>query len=211
MERIIVVGGGGHAKVVISLLKKMNKFIIIGYTDKFNKGGLLGIEYLGNDEELARYFKEGVTNIAIGIGQIKSSVLRREIVNYAKKIGFNFPSIISTTAIINEDVEIGYGTVIMDGVIINSGTRLGDFSIINTNSSIDHDCILGNYVHIAPGVTLSGEVKIGDNVLIGTGANSIQSISINDDCIIAAGSSVQTNIERKGIYRGIPAKFVSEL
>lgn len=211
MEKIIIVGGGGHAKVVISLLKKANKFIIIGYTDKLNKGELLGINYLGNDVVLEKYFEEGVKNIAIGIGQIKSSALRRDLVNIANNIGFYFPTIISTTAIINEDVTIEKGTIIMDGVIINSGTRIGSFSIINTRVSIDHDCIVGNFTHIAPGVTLSGEVEIGNDVLIGTGSNVIQSIFISNNTIISAGSSIQKSIDKPGIYRGVPAKLVRGL
>lgn len=208
MEKIIVVGGGGHAKVIISILKKLEIYNVVGFTDKEEKGEILGIPFLGSDEILKDYFAKGIKKIAIGLGQIKTSLYRRKVVNYLKEIGFEFPAIISNQCIINENVKVGYGSVIMDGVVINSGSKIGDFSIINTNSSIDHDCKIGNYVHIAPGVTLSGNVKIDDNVLIGTGANVIQGISISSNSLISAGSSVQKSISIAGIYRGVPANIV---
>lgn len=210
-NKIIVIGGGGHAKVVISLLKKINKFTIVGFTDNEKKENILGIDYLGDDNILKEIYENGIENCAIGIGQIKSALIRKTIVKKLAKTGFIFPSIISPTVIINEDVKIGEGTVIMDGVVINSGTKIGNFSILNTNSSIDHDCVIGNYVHIAPGATLSGEVNIGDNVLVGTGSSIIQNRRIVSNCIIAAGSSVQKSLDEEGTYRGVPARLIRKI
>ncbi len=210
MEKIVVIGGGGHAKVIISILKKLGNYEIVGFTDNQNKTPLLKIPYLGDDTQLEALFKNGVTNAAIGVGQIKFSDKRKDIVKFLARIGFRFPAIISPGALINEDVQIGKGTVVMDGVIINSGSRIGEFSIINTKSSIDHDCQIGSFTHIAPGVTLCGEVKIGNNVLIGSGANVIQNKSIVDNTLVSAGSSVQKDISQPGIYRGVPAVLIRE-
>lgn len=209
-DRIIVIGGGGHAKVVISVLKKLDQYDIVGYIDIENKDKIIGVPYLGNDNVLNDLFNSGIVNAALGIGQIKSTVLRKKIVNLATNIGFKFPSIISPDCVINESVDIGIGTIIMDGVIIQPGTKIGDFTILNTKSSIDHDCEIGNFVHIAPGVVISGGVKIGNDVLIGTGVSVINNIEIGGNSIISAGSSVLKTISRPGIYRGIPAKFIKD-
>lgn len=208
MEKIVVIGGGGHAKVIISLLKKIGSYSIQGYTDNKNLGNILGIKYLGNDEILPSVFNEGCQKAVIGIGQIKTSDIRKKIIKKLKDVGFIFPTIISPNAIINEEVIIGEGTVIMDGVIINSGTRIGSFSIINTKSSIDHDCFIGDFTHIAPGVTLSGGVEVGRNILIGTGASIVQSRKVVDESIIAAGSVVTSNILTPGTYIGVPARLM---
>ncbi|MCF8296139.1 MAG: acetyltransferase [Melioribacteraceae bacterium] len=210
-DQIVVIGGGGHAKVIISILKKLNQYDIVGYTDPENKGEILGISYLGNDDSLNSLFKDDVYNAVIGLGQIKSAALRRKIVDICKRIGFNLPTIVSPNAIINEDVSIGSGTVVMDGVTINSGSSIGECSIVNTNASIDHDCSIGDFTHIAPGVTLSGEVNIGNDVLIGTGSNIIQQINIPDNTIISAGSTVLKSINKTGIYKGNPACLIKEI
>jgi len=206
-NKIIVIGGGGHAKVLISILIKLKKYNIIGYTDNENKGPILGVKYIGTDKVLNDYCKNlKVKNAVLGLGQIKSSQHRKITSRKIKSKGYNFPCIISPDAIINENVDIGQGTVIMDGVVLNSGTKLGKFCIINTNSSIDHDCIIGNHTHIAPGVTISGKVNIGNNVLIGTGANIIQQKNIVDDVTIGAGATIIRDIDIAGIYIGVPAK-----
>ncbi len=207
-KKIVVIGGGGHAKVIITILKRLNTFIICGYTDNEDKGDLLGIPYLGNDEKLGGLFLSGVRCAVIGIGQIKSSATRKQIFNNLISIGFELPVIIAPSAIVNEYVSIGKGTVLMDGVIINTGTKIGEACIINTKASIDHDCKIGNFTHIAPGVTLSGDVRIGDNVLIGTGASVVQSRKIADNSIVAAGSAVTSFILTPGTYIGVPARLM---
>lgn len=209
MDKIVVVGGGGHAKVIISILKKLDKHTIFGYTDKIDKGNILEIPYLGNDnilENLAN--KKNIKNVVIGVGQIASNTTRLSIYNKLSDLGFSFPTIISPNATINEEVSIGKGTVVMDGVVINSGSEIGNFSIINTNSSIDHDCRIGNFVHIAPGVTLSGGVSVGDYTFIGAGSVVIQNISIKGHCKIGAGAVVNKDIITKGTYIGKPAKKI---
>ena len=192
MDKIVVIGGGGHAKVIISIIKKSKKYNIIGYTDIKDNGEILGVKYLGNDDILEEiYLKKAAKFAVIGIGQIKNVETRKQITEKIKKIGFIFPSIISIDSIINEDVKIGKGSVVMDGVVINSGTEVGKYSIVNTKASIDHDCKIGNFVHIAPGVTVSGEVKIGDNTFIGTGSSVVNNITIKSNTFIKAHSLVK--------------------
>lgn len=210
-EKIIIIGGGGHAKVIISILSKTNNFEIIGYTELEDKGQILNVPYLGVDVVLSRFKSEGVSKVALGVGQIKSTVIRKKLVTFAKNLGFSFPVIISPDSIVNQEVRIGEGTVVMDGAIVNSGSIIGDYSIINTKASVDHDCRIGSFTHIAPGVTLSGDVSVGDEVLLGTASSVIQGIHIPDRSIVAAGSSVQKPIKETGIYRGVPARLIRKL
>lgn len=210
-ERIIIIGGGGHAKAIISILRKINVFEIIGYTEIEDKGAIFNIPYLGRDGVLAEFNSNGITKAALGVGQIKSSELRKKLVKFAKSLGYSFPSIISPSSIVNEEVQVGEGSIVMDGAIVNSGSIIGNYSIINTKASVDHDCRIGSFTHIAPGVTLSGDVSVGDEVLLGTASNVIQGIHIPDRSIIAAGSSVQKPIKEAGVYRGVPARIVKKL
>ncbi|GJQ61514.1 MAG: acyltransferase [Melioribacteraceae bacterium] len=210
-EKIVVIGGGGHAKVITSMIKRAGIFEPVGFTDPEEKPQLLGIPYLGTDDKLPELFACGVRHAVIGLGQIKSSRIRRKLVQMADDIGFELPEIIAPGAIINEEVSIGRGTVVMDGVVINSGTTIGEFSIFNTNASVDHDCEIGSFTHIAPGVTFSGSVIAGDDVLIGTGASVIQELTIVSGTILAAGSSLQRSVIKPGIFRGVPAKMIKPL
>jgi len=210
MTDIVVIGGGGHAKVIISIIKKIKDFRIIGYTDLADRGDILGVEYLGSDELLRQVIRDHPSVTAVvGVGMLKNSDAhkRKQLFDLADSLGLNLPPIISPDAIINEDVEISDGTVVMDGVVINSGTVIGEGVILNTNCSVDHDCKVGSFTHVAPGATLSGGVTVGKNVLVGTGAVVIQHKEIVDNVLISAGSTVVKDILKTGTYFGSPARL----
>jgi UDP-perosamine 4-acetyltransferase len=210
MAEIIVIGGGGHAMVLISILKK-NRYAVKGYTANLDKGAILGVPYLGDDSILPEIIRTcGSCTAVIGVGKISASAFRHTLQIKLETLGCDFPAVISPDAVVNEEVRLGAGTAVFDGVVINSGTETGRACIINTNSTVEHDCRLGDNVHIAPGATLSGGVSIGDNCMIGTGANIIQSISLCSDCLIGAGSTVVKDITNPGTYVGNPAKRINE-
>jgi len=207
MKKIIVIGGGGHAKVVIGILKKTGLYRILGYTDPADRGDVLGVKCLGGDNVLAALVRERPRPAAVlGIGSVLVSGARKARFEKLEALGFDLPAIVSPAAIVNEGVDIGKGTVVCDGVIINPGTKIGKGAILNTNCSVDHDCEIGDFAHLAPGVTLSGGVSIGANCLIGTGANIIQNVSIVAHTTIGAGATVIENIREAGTYVGLPAK-----
>jgi len=209
MKKIVVLGGGGHAKIVITILKKTNKYKITGYTDCEDKGQILGINYLGDDSILIELKSKNKNCTAvIGVGSVKVDEKRKIIKEKLERLGFELPVIISPEAIINEEVEIGRGTVVMDGAIIDSGSKIMEAVIINKSSTIGHDCIIGNYTHVALGATLGGSVEVGENCLIGIGANIIQYVKITKDCLIGAGATVVNDILEPGNYIGIPAKKI---
>lgn len=208
MTRIIIVGGGGHAKVLASIIEKSTDYEILGYIDNRNRGRLLGVSYLGNDSNLKRIIKK-ISGCAavIGVGSIGINYRREEIFEQLKKLGFKLPAIVSEDAVVNRDVKLGEGAVVFDGAIINAGTRIGKGVIINTNSTVEHDCKIGNFSHIAPGATLSGGVQIGSHCLIGAGTSVIQYVKIANNSIIGVGAAVVKNCLKQGTYFGVPAKL----
>lgn len=207
MNEIVVIGGGGHAKVLIGILKKLKRFEVIGYTDVADRGALLGIAYLGDDSILNSVAgKSGSLSAVIGIGLVSLSNRRKELVEKMRSYKISLPSIISPDATVNEDVLIGEGSVVMDQAVLNPGSRIGKGVIINTSSTIEHDCVIGDYVHVGPGATLSGGVHVGENSLIGVGATIIQSCAIPSDTIVGAGAVVTCDLEEPGIYVGVPAR-----
>jgi sugar O-acyltransferase (sialic acid O-acetyltransferase NeuD family) len=210
MDDIVIFGGGGHAKVIISIIKRdyFKQFKVIGYTDLESRKELLGVKYLGTDSYIDNFYKKNNSlKGIIGLGFVKPSSSRTELYNFYKK-KISFPSIISNHSSIQEDCDVGNATVIMDGVVINSSTKIGECSIINTSTSIDHDCEIGSFTHIAPGCTLSGGINIGNNCMIGVGTTIIQGVSVVDDVIIGAASLVSKDISAAGTYVGYPLRKI---
>lgn len=201
-----MVGGGGHAKVLMSLLLKSGAKVL-GYTDDVDRGKLLGVARLGTDEVLAATLAAHPDcAAALGVGKVTAHSSRLAILRRLQERGVALPPIVSRDAVCNLDVELGAATVVFDGAIVNSGTRIGEACIVNTHATVEHDCRLGQDVHVAPGVTLSGGVTVGDGCMIGTGANVIQGIRIVAGCLVGAGATVVADLTEPGVYVGSPAR-----
>lgn len=207
MKNIVIIGGGGHAKVIISILKKLKKFRILGYTANENNGEILGVACLGDDHMLTKIIRKNVKcGAVIAIGSVELSEKRVEIFERLVKLGYELPAIISPDSLVNEDVQIAEGTVVCDGAVINSGSRIGKGVIINTKASVDHDCNLADFAHVGPGAIICGGVVIGKNSIIGAGATVIQSKKIGRNCLVGAGAVVVGDCESAGTYLGVPAR-----
>jgi len=210
-KKIILIGGGGHCKVVISILKKLDKFEIIGIVDNYKSESFIsGIKIIGTDDDLKDIYKSGIRNALITIGSTKDNTKRYTLFNMAREIGYNFPVIISPEAIVDESVRIDEGTVIMPGSIINIDSSIGKNCIINTGSIIEHDCKIGNHCHIAPGVHISGGANIGELSFLGIGATIIQGIKIGKNVAIGAGAVIINDIPNNVIAVGNPAKIIKD-
>jgi sugar O-acyltransferase (sialic acid O-acetyltransferase NeuD family) len=209
VEEVIVIGGGGHAKVVIGILRKISSYRLLGYTDLEDRGIVLDAIYLGSDEKMnAQIATKDQLNAVLAIGQVGLGKFRSEVWNRLKSPRFSFPTILSPDAVVNEQVSCAGGAVVMDGAVINPGAKIGFGAIINTNSTIEHDVELADWVHVAPGATISGGVKVGRFSMVGAGATVIEGRKIADECVVGAGATVVNDLEEPGVYVGCPARRI---
>lgn len=199
-EKIILIGGGGHCKVVIDAIYQAGNLHIEGIIDrKLNIGDkVFGIPVIGDDNKLPDLYRKRLKNAFISIGSVGDCSVRKRIYQMLKQIGFSLVTVIHPSAVIGYDCDMEEGVFIAAGVVINPCVKIGRNAIINTSASIDHDCEIGSFVHITPGVTLSGGVKIGEGTHIGTGANVIQNINIGKNCLIKAGELVRNDFPGDG-------------
>lgn len=203
-KKVVIIGAGGHAKVIAEIIKQSNDQLI-GFLDDNKdiqfKEIFDGKMVIGTTNDIARYNEY---YFIIGIG---NNEIRKKISNCNLK----WYTAIHPKAIIASDVKIDEGTVVMPGVVINPGTTIGKHCIINTSASVDHDNIIDDYVHISPGSHLAGTVHIKEGSWICAGATIINNISIEKNTIIGAGAVVLENInEPNNTYVGTPAKQIKK-
>jgi UDP-perosamine 4-acetyltransferase len=205
---LIILGGGGHAKVLASTLLLLNRKVL-GFVDvDATVSKLLGLPNLGDDDAVSAYPPEKV-RLVNGVGSIRSTVRRRELYNRFVENRYVFETIIHPSAIVSPDVEIGMGAQIMAGAVVQTGSKLGVNSIINTGACVDHDCLIEAHVHIAPGVSLSGEVHAGEGCHIGTGATIIQGIKVGAASVVGAGAVVIRDVPERATVLGVPADLLT--
>jgi sugar O-acyltransferase (sialic acid O-acetyltransferase NeuD family) len=194
-NRLIIIGAGGHGKVVADNALK-NGYFNIHFVDDHATGTCMGFPIIGTSAEID-HLNDGKTDFIIGVG---NNAIRNQI---AEKYDVNWVTLIHPSAQIAVNVSIGKGTVVMAGAVINASATVGEHCIINTGAIVEHDNVIGDYVHLSPGVKLSGTVTVGACTWIGTGACVINNIDICGRCTIGAGAVVIRNVTEKGTYVGV--------
>lgn len=203
-NKLLIIGAGGHGKVVADIAIKMNKWPRIAFLDDDDTiKSSMELEVLGRTNQAIKYIDDYDIFIAIG-----NNETRERIHIWLEKAGASVPVLIHPSAVIGERVDIGSGAVVMAGVVINCYTRIGKGCIINTGATIDHDNVIEDYVHIAPGAHLSGAVTVGKSTWLGIGSTVSNNVRITSRCIIGAGAVVIRSISEPGTYVGIPARRV---
>lgn len=197
MEKIILLGIGGHAHSVVDSIESNGKYSVCGFLDRKEREGEQYREYkvIGTDDMLEYYFKEGIKNAFVTVGYLGKGDIRKRLYKQLKEIGFNLPTIVDRTAVIAKDVVLGEGTFVGKKAVVNSVTEIGKMCIINTGVILEHDCKINDFSHIAVGSVLCGNVQVGKESFIGANATVIQGKMIGNKCVIGAGTMIKKDLE----------------
>jgi sugar O-acyltransferase (sialic acid O-acetyltransferase NeuD family) len=207
LNDIIIVGAGGHARVVADVIRLAGAYRIRGFLDSQHperhgeryEGG----EILGGEELLAGLREKGVSHAAVAIGDNEA---RLRVYNALQQHGYEVPALVHPAATVAASVQIGAGSVVFAGTVINSATTIGRAAIINTAASIDHDCVIGDAVHIAPGAHLAGAVTVEHGALVGVGAAVRPGIKIGRNAVVGVGAAVVSDVAAGTTVIGVPAR-----
>lgn len=201
-RRVVIVGAGGHAKVVADIILKCED-IIVGFLDGVNPSGdFLGYPKLGTDADYKKYL-DCYFIVAIGNANVREHMVKSmDDVKWYTAIHPN--AVVSSL-----DTVVGEGTVIMANAVVNAGTHIGKHCILNTGCVVDHDNNISDFVHISVGSKIAGTVSIGEKTWIGIGASVNNGVKICSNCMIGAGSVVVRDIKQSGTYVGVPSKKIS--
>lgn len=197
MKDIILLGIGGHAHSVVDSIEQTGEYNIIGFLDTEEMQGEHFRDYrvLGTDDELEKYYTNGVKNAFVTIGFMGHGDVRNKLYSQLKGIGYRLPNIIDSTAVVAADVGFEDGIFVGKRAVINANAQIGKMCIINTGAIIEHDCQVGEFSHISVGSVLCGNVKVGRESFVGANATVIQGRYVGDGCIIGAGMTIRRNVE----------------
>ena len=207
MEKIVIIGSSGHAKVVIDIVEREGRCEIVGLLDRYRRAGerTLGYPVLGGEDDLPSLAtRHGLRGLLVAIGD---NFVRSKV---AARVGelcptLPFVSAIHPGALIGKDVSVGEGTVMMAGVVVNPSCSVGRFCILNTGSSLDHDSVMEDFSSLAPRATTGGRCRIGGHAAVCIGATLVHGVQIGEHSVIGAGSTVLENVASFCVAHGTPA------
>ncbi|MBC1944765.1 hypothetical protein HCJ32_07305 [Listeria booriae] len=195
MESLIIIGDGGHSKMVQNIVRESGTYQLTEvWDDKYRepvaRDGVVYTSLDGQLQGLTQMDADATFFVAIGDNDI-----RKKIARTLALAGKKFAVIIHPTAFVEATVEIGEGSLVMAGSIIQANTVLGKHVIVNSGATVEHDISVGNFVHFAPGSVVTGGCTVADNVLVGAGSVVVPNISIGANVVVGAGSTLTRNIE----------------
>ncbi len=199
MNRLIIIGAGGHSHSVADIAR-LNGYEDIAILDDTGKTESLGYPVVGKVSEFEKFAD---SDFFIAVGNNKD---RERLFLMIEEKGLSMATLIHPNAVIGSRVRVGAGSVIMAGVVVNPQSKIGKGAILNTCSSVDHDCTVGDFCHISVGAHTAGFVSVGDCTMLGIGAAVSDHITVCSECVIGAGSVVISDITEPGTYVGIPTR-----
>lgn len=204
---IVIVGAGGHAKVVADAIEKEGVHCILGFVDENREitGEIYGYQVIGG---LEVFEEEQFSAVNAGILAVGDNLSRNRLAKRISQIkpSFEFVTVTHPAAVISRGARVGKGTIIMPGAVVKSDTWVGNHCVINSNCSIGHDTWIGDFVTIGPGALVGGNVRVGNCSMVSLGANVIHNVKIGDHTIIGSGATVVRDIGSGVIACGTPAK-----
>jgi sugar O-acyltransferase (sialic acid O-acetyltransferase NeuD family) len=203
----VVIGAGGHSRVIIDLLRALN-------TETIQILSSTNPNFIPNDINVLLFEDDDFpinpsdVQMAMGIGGVTSVSIRRLVYEKFVRKGYRFPVLKHPAAYISSNVVCESGCQIMAGTMVQTGSKIGKNTLINTGAIVDHDCTIEDHCLISPGAILCGGIYMGKGSIIGPGATISQGVHIGENSLVAAGAVVINDIESGSKVQGIPAKVV---
>lgn len=210
MDEVVIVGAGGHGRVVLDILAQAESYKPIGFLDnnrQLHGRRVDGLKVLGGVDKAASLHAEGVRRAIVAIGD---NGIRRDIARTVEAAGFELVNAIHPSARLATNVTLGKGLVIAAGALVCAHVQIGDYAILNTGCIVDHESMIGMAVHICPGVRLAGHVVAESGAFVGIGATIIQNVRIGFEAIVGAGAVVVQDVEPMTTVVGVPARPIKD-
>lgn len=211
--RCLLLGGGGHARVLIDGLLESGaaRPVAILDADPAKHGTeIYGVPVLGGDEVLAQVMAQGVRHFLVGLGGVQDNQPRRRLYEKALAAGLIPLTFRHPTAFQSPRAAVGQGTQLFPLCAVNAGASLGQNVIVNSQALVEHDCQVADHVHVASGARLCSTVRVGTGAHIGAGAVVKQLVSIGQWAVVGAGAVVLADVPAGARVGGVPARPLGE-
>ena len=204
----LIIGAGGHGKVVLDILRAGQRYNPIGFIDAdpaLAGASVHGVPVIGGINQLSKLRQKKIQHAIIAIGDNRA---RRRYATILTEHGFELISAIHPTASISATATLGRSVVVAAGAVICTDARVEDCGIVNTSAVVDHECEIGEAAHVCPGALLAGRVRVGEEAFIGLGAKVIQCLSIGGHSTVGAGAVVIEDLPPRCTAVGVPARII---
>ncbi|HOW70257.1 MAG TPA: acetyltransferase [Phycisphaerae bacterium] len=204
----VIVGAGGHGRVVLDILLSARQYRVIGFLDSnpaLHGRHMDGFPVLGDLSSLADLRAQGLGGAIVAIGD---NGARRSFAERIEQAGVELINAVHPTAHLARNVRIGRNVVVAAGALVSAHCQIGDSVVLNTGCIVDHESMIGTAVHVCPGARLAGRVTVEAGAFVGIGSTVLQCLRIGCEAVIGGGAVVINDVEPMTTVVGVPARVV---
>lgn len=206
---VVVVGAGGHGRVVLDILKRTRSYEVVGFLDSnadMHGRRMDGLPILGDAAMLPELVRSrDIRGAIIAIGD---NGIRRAFAEEMDAMGVPLINAVHPSANLAHNVTLGRNVVIAAGALVSAHCQIGDSVILNTGCIVDHESMIGTAAHICPGTKLAGRVTVEAGAFVGIGATVLQGLRIGCEAIVGGGAVVIDDVAPMTTVVGVPACVV---
>jgi UDP-perosamine 4-acetyltransferase len=204
---ILIIGAGGHGKVVLDILRAAGTHRPIGFLDadpSRTGKSIHDLQVLGQINLLTK-LKSKARGAIVAIGDNRARASYSQVL---RQQGLELINAIHPRAYVAATAKLGTNIVIAAGAVVGTDARIEDGVIINTSAIVDHECTIGPAAHICPAAALAGRVSVGEAAFVGLGSRVIQCLNIGRHAIVGAGAVVIADVPDFATVVGVPARII---
>lgn len=207
MRYAIVLGTGGHCRVVLSIIEELDFYDVLSIVEigTFRPGELImGRSVEASPDYLFTLSGRSDIDVFLAIGD---NYIRRLWWDRVKSLALPMPNLISPNALVSNSASLGESNVICARAFVGPEAKIGNNNLINTSAVVEHEVYIGHDCHLAPSSTVAGRSHLDDLCFVGAGATVIDGMSIASRTVIGAGATLVRDVDQPGgVYVGTPAK-----
>lgn len=207
MRKAVVLGTGGHCRVILSILaagRRHDVMAIIELGSPRPEEKIMGALIQSNLDILPALCGRDDVDVFLAIG---NNDMRKHWWEKVKTLGLSMPNLISPHALIDDSATLGESNVICARAFVGPEAELGNNNLINTAAIVEHEVSVGHHCHLAPSVTIAGRSRLDNSCFVGAGATIMDGVSIASRTVLGVGATLIRSVNQPGgVYIGIPAK-----
>ena len=208
LPRIVVLGTGGHAKVVLEILEAAGRFSVLGVVsgDPEAPASVGGYPFLGDFSVLPRLRDDGVEHAAVGVGGWTDNAFRKRVFTLAISAGFQLPPVVHPTAVVPPNVALGAGCVVGSGALLMTEVSIGRNAIVSSGTLIGHETVVGDHALISGGAKVGARVEVRAGAVVAFGATVVSRLVVGENAVVAAGAVAVRDVAAGTRVFGLPAQ-----
>lgn len=188
MQRLLIVGAGGHGRSTAEAVVAQNVYKLVGFLDDGYVVGASVLEWpvLGVTASLPSLRKQADC-VLVAIG---NNAVREKCVASALAEGFALATLVHPTAIVSPSAGVGAGTAIMAGAIVGTEARLGVACIVNAGAVIDHHAVVEDFGHLGVSACMAGGAWLGRGAWMQAGSALGYGVKVDAGAVLLPGQGI---------------------